>query len=404
MLVAPDSTTRVAASETAVLQLEADAAIDSATLRPRFGGEQGLPVEGNAVTLPVLKAPDTARIDWKAGGETLFTTYIEVVSRHYFRLDALKGYGDGQDDFDQLPEEQLFQARQAATEVFERNARRSFVARIGRTKDYGRERCVTLEHGDAHRGLRACERLPSGARGVLPAPVLGRVRLRLRGASGSGVPRRLGACSLHAAPVEPPHRGHGREHGRGLHPLHHRRAGRRYRHPGGQRRDRAVRAGGEPRMVTFKAARDELYRRMAKVAEGFGELYPGVQAPKVYDGFPTSEPPFYIAVDSIVDTATMGGRAVPGAGQLDFTVHVMCFARHSDQATASATLLAYVDAVFNAVMADQRLRMTVDNSFPSIEAAGVSGDSSKYHMAAASVGVQCSVFAKCPQKFREVVQ
>lgn len=111
MLVAPDSTVRVAASETAVLQLEADASIDSATLRPRFGGEQGLPVEDNAVTLPTLKAPDTARIDWKKGGETLFTTYIEVVSRHYFRLDALKGYGDGQDEFDKLPEETLFQAR-----------------------------------------------------------------------------------------------------------------------------------------------------------------------------------------------------------------------------------------------------------------------------------------------------
>ena len=37
-------------------------------------------------------------------------------------------------------------------------------------------------------------------------------------------------------------------------------------------------------MVTFKEARDELYRRMAKVAEGFADLYPGVQAPKVYDG------------------------------------------------------------------------------------------------------------------------
>lgn len=157
-------------------------------------------------------------------------------------------------------------------------------------------------------------------------------------------------------------------------------------------------------MVTFQAARDELFRRMEKVCEAFGELYPGVQAPKVYDGFPTSEPPFYIAVDSIVDTATMGGRAVPGAGQLDFTVHVMCFARHSDKGTAAETLLAYVDAVFNAVMADQRLGMAVDNSFPSIEAAGTSPDSSKYHMAAASVGVQCSVFAKCPQKFREVVQ
>lgn len=157
-------------------------------------------------------------------------------------------------------------------------------------------------------------------------------------------------------------------------------------------------------MVTFQAARDELYRRMGKVVEAFGELYPGVQPPKVYDGFPSSEPPFYIAVDSIVDTATMGGRAVPGAGQLDFTIHVMCFARHSDQATAASTLLAYVDAVFSAVMADQRLSMSVDNSFPSVEAAGTSPDSSKYHMAAASVGVQCSVFAKCPQKFREVVQ
>ena len=157
-------------------------------------------------------------------------------------------------------------------------------------------------------------------------------------------------------------------------------------------------------MVTFQAARDELYRRMGKVVEAFGELYPGVQPPKVYDGFPSSEPPFYIAVDSIVDTATMGGRAVPGAGQLDFTIHVMCFARHSDQATAASTLLAYIDAVFSAVMADQRLSMSVDNSFPLVEAAGTSPDSSKYHMAAASVGVQCSVFAKCPQKFREVVQ
>lgn len=143
---------------------------------------------------------------------------------------------------------------------------------------------------------------------------------------------------------------------------------------------------------------------MEKVAESFGDLYPGVQAPKVFDGFPTSEPPFYIAVDSIVDTAAMGGKAVPDAGQLDFTIHVLCFARHADLATASATLLAYVDAVFNAVMADQRLAMSVDNSFPSVEAAGTSPDSSKYHMAAASVGVQCSVFSKCPQRFREVVQ
>lgn len=157
-------------------------------------------------------------------------------------------------------------------------------------------------------------------------------------------------------------------------------------------------------MVTFTAARDELHRRMAKVSEAFEQLYPGVQAPKVYDGFPASEPPFYIAVDSIIDTAATDGRATTGNGQLNFTVHVMCFARHSDQKTASETLMAYVDSVFKSVMADQRLAKTVDNSFPSIEVAGTSSDSSKYYMAAASVGVQCVVFSKCPREFMEVVK
>ena len=154
-------------------------------------------------------------------------------------------------------------------------------------------------------------------------------------------------------------------------------------------------------MVTFLAARDEIYRRMAKVGEAFADLYPGVQEPKVYDGSPTSEPPFYIAVDSIVDTAAMGGRATNGAGQLDFTVHV---ARHANQSAASSALLSYVDAVFKAVMADQRLARSVDIALPSIEAAGTAPDSSKYYMAAASVGVQCTVFSKCPQEFREVVK
>lgn len=156
-------------------------------------------------------------------------------------------------------------------------------------------------------------------------------------------------------------------------------------------------------MVTFQAARDEMYLRMSKVGEAFPELYPGTQQPKVFDGFPTNEPPFYIAVDSIVDTASYDGRAAPGAGQLDFTVHVMCFARHADQATAANTMLAYVDAVFGAVMADQCLRMSVDNALPIVEAAGMSPDSSKYHMAAASVGVRCTVFSKCQQRFKEVV-
>ena len=148
MLVEPDSTIRIAASEAVTLKLDVDASIDSVTLRLRFGGEQGLPVEGNAFDFPLVKAPDLVRIDWQVGGETMFSTYCEIVSRHYFTLDALKGYGDGQDEFGELSDEQLFQARQAATEVIERNARRSFVTRIGRTKDYGRGSYLQLDHND----------------------------------------------------------------------------------------------------------------------------------------------------------------------------------------------------------------------------------------------------------------
>ena len=142
---------------------------------------------------------------------------------------------------------------------------------------------------------------------------------------------------------------------------------------------------------------------MSKVGDAFVALYPGVQQPKVFDGFPPKEPPFYIAVDSIIDTASVGGRATTGAGQLDFTIHVWCFARHSDQATAANTMHAYIESVFGAVMADQLLRLTVDSAMPAVEAAGISADSSKYYMAAASVGIRCSVFSKCPQRFREVI-
>lgn len=156
-------------------------------------------------------------------------------------------------------------------------------------------------------------------------------------------------------------------------------------------------------MVTFIEARDELHRRLRAVADAFGTLYPDVQKPTVYAGFPVNEPPFYIAVDDAVDTATTDGKATNGHATYEFVVHVLCFARHASRETASNALLSYVDAVFGAVMADQRLKGAVDNSFPSVETAGTSADNSKYHMAAASVAVRCAVFAKCPQAFREVV-
>lgn len=159
MIIKPDSLVRVAVSDPTTLSLDG-AAADSATVRPVIAESYDVELDGGLVL--AVDSPDLARIDWKSGGETVATSYAEVVSRHYFGLDALRAYGDGQDEFGDLPEEELFMARQAATEVFERNARRSFVRRVGRTKDYGRDPLLSLDDNDAEEMLTDGYRLVSG--------------------------------------------------------------------------------------------------------------------------------------------------------------------------------------------------------------------------------------------------
>lgn len=162
MLTAPETTTRIANSEAVSLSLDVDSSLSQVRLVPRFGGEQVLPLVDGAFDFPYIDAPDSVKLEWlDAEGRKLFTSYAEVVSTHYFRLAALKGYGDGQDDFDQLPDDLLYQARQAATEIFEENAHRAFVHRIGRTKDYGKERLLYLVHNDVYELLTEGYRLAS---------------------------------------------------------------------------------------------------------------------------------------------------------------------------------------------------------------------------------------------------
>ena len=157
--------------------------------------------------------------------------------------------------------------------------------------------------------------------------------------------------------------------------------------------------------VSFIQARDVLKARLEAVfaSSAFATLYPAVQAPKVYQGFPVNEPPFYVAVDEIVDTASSSGSATMGHARIDFIIRVWCFARHTNQETAANTLLAYEDAVFKSVLADQQLNFSVDNSFPEIETAGTTADSSKRYTAAASIAVNCHVFSQCPAELMEVV-
>ncbi len=155
MLVAPDTTARVASTETVSLGLDADAQLAQVRLLPRFGAEATIDLDADGTfPFPAFASPDAVRVDWlSSSSEPVFASHVAVVSRHYFPLDALRGYGDGQDDFADLPEDTLREARQAATEVFEQAARRSFVARLGRTRDYGRDGLLWLAHGDVREVL-----------------------------------------------------------------------------------------------------------------------------------------------------------------------------------------------------------------------------------------------------------
>lgn len=148
MRVMPDTTIRVANAEAASLELGVDAELGEVRLLPKFGDETVLPLDGNAFDWPILTAPNSVTVEWRAPGsdDAAFKSTVEVVSRHYFALDQLRGYGDGRDDFDELPEETLWAARQAATDVFEEAAHRSFVLRIGRAKDYGRDGLLAVDH------------------------------------------------------------------------------------------------------------------------------------------------------------------------------------------------------------------------------------------------------------------
>lgn len=153
------------------------------------------------------------------------------------------------------------------------------------------------------------------------------------------------------------------------------------------------------------AARDVLKTRLEAVFSPnvIAEVYPDAKVPNVFLGYPVNEPPCYVAVDEIVDTAQTSGAATMGHAQISFTLNVWLFARNSILETAANTLLCYIDAVFAAVLADQRLDFTVDNAFPKVLTAGTSADSSKYYIAAASVAIECSIYSQCPKKLQEVV-
>ena len=156
MKVMPDTTIRIANAEAVSLELDVDMPIVAVRLLPRYGEEQELPLVDGSFEFPTYSNPNTVNIEWlTASGskEAAFVSSGTVVSRHYFSLEQLRNHDVELDSFNdekEYPDETLWAARQAATDVFEQAARRSFVHRLGRTKDYGRDSLVSLDHGDVY--------------------------------------------------------------------------------------------------------------------------------------------------------------------------------------------------------------------------------------------------------------
>lgn len=165
MRVSPGTTTIVAAGESPALELDG-IEWDGASMSALFGGEFDLDVSGGRCVLPFLQAPDRAVVEWMRGAAVVATTGIASVARHYFALDELRGFGDGQDAFNELPDDVLAKARDAATEVFERAANRSFVVRVGSAVDYGTADPLYLYPGDVREVLTPGYRLVTDCQAV----------------------------------------------------------------------------------------------------------------------------------------------------------------------------------------------------------------------------------------------
>lgn len=160
MKMMPDTTIRIANAEAVSLGLDVDAPITAVRLLPRFGETRCLPLDSDGLfEFPTFTSPNTVKLEWletPGAKEAAFTSQAEIVSRHYFTLKQLRNLNPEQDGFDdenEYPDELLNEARQAATDVFEEAAHRSFVHRIGRTKDYGRDSLVNLAHCDVYEVL-----------------------------------------------------------------------------------------------------------------------------------------------------------------------------------------------------------------------------------------------------------
>ncbi len=157
-------------------------------------------------------------------------------------------------------------------------------------------------------------------------------------------------------------------------------------------------------VINPKRARDVLEARLRHVLspEVLGR-FSSAQAPKVVLGFPTDEPPFYVAVDEVPEGIEASGGATVGHLGMSFPLRVWLFASHRRLKTASDALIDYATVAMASVLADQQLDGTVDKAVPSLSGTATGADSSRRYIAAGTLTIQCTVSSVCPAEIKEAV-
>lgn len=141
----------------------------------------------------------------------------------------------------------------------------------------------------------------------------------------------------------------------------------------------------------FRAARDRVLELLeaALAPEVMAEAYPGVQPPKVSVGGLASEPPYEVIVRELPTGVTFERVSTCPFPRASWLVEVDLMATNSDLVRASDAVIAYADALVQAVSADRTLAGAVLQATPEVSYVGTSGTSKGTYVAAVAAGVSC---------------
>lgn len=145
------------------------------------------------------------------------------------------------------------------------------------------------------------------------------------------------------------------------------------------------------RQPAFRESRDRVLALLeaALAPEVVERAYPGAMPPRVSVGGLASEPPCEVIVRELPSSVTFERTSTCPFPQARWTVEVDLIAKNADLVRASDSVIAYADALVQAVAADRTLAGSVLTATPEVSYVGTSGTQKGGYVAAIAAGVAC---------------